>query len=193
MGAATVERELIRDVGSGDWTVRATFVAQILIAVVAVVGVAAWATLRPIFILTFLFLEPLLVVGMILFVVAAFFSEKSLLSEKFKAGATVIRQGSPAEYMYVVRTGELHGEGRDGDFHYEQDFKPGECFGMTAMVAKQVYRLTVTARTDAVLYRIDPADLPSVIANAPYIEKSLEGILDTRLGDLVGRDPQRRV
>jgi CRP-like cAMP-binding protein len=56
-----------------------------------------------------------------------------------------------------------------------------------AAVANQSYRLTVTALTDVVLFRINPADLPSVLSSLPQLEESLQELLNTRLGDLLGR------
>jgi CRP-like cAMP-binding protein len=185
------EEKLLREVESGDWTVTATTVAQILIGLVAVVGICAWATLIPVFILTFLFLEPLLIIGIVLFIIAAAFSEKTVLVERYSAGDVVFRQGNPADFVYVVRSGQLQGTATAGGSEAGQKFGPGDCFGTAAAVAHQPYRLTVTALTDAVVVRIDPSDLAAVAAGEPQFEKSLRGLLDARLSDLVGHGPER--
>ncbi len=187
MSTATVEGEVIRKAESGDWPAKAITVAQILAGIVAITGIAAWATLVPVFILTFLFLEPLLIVAIILFVVAALFSEKTLLTESFSAGTAVIHEGTHADYIYSVKAGKLRGEGYDGKEHFTRELGPGDCFGLHAAVANQTYSLTVTAVTDAVVYRINPADLSSVLSSFPQVQEGMKELLNTRFGDLVGR------
>lgn len=169
----------------GDWTITLTTIAQILIGITALVGILAWATLEPIFILTFLFLEPLLIVGLILFVIAAAFSGKTLLTVYFRAGDVVFRQGTSADFVYLVESGQLKGVEVDGENRYTSEFGPGDCFGTRAMLAEQPHRLTVTAETDAVVIRIEPKDIVALAASKPQFEKSLRSLLDTSITDLV--------
>jgi hypothetical protein len=185
------EEKLLREVESGDWTITATTAAQILIGLVAVVGIFAWATLIPVFILTFLFLEPLLIVGIVVFIVAAAFSEKTTLVERYSAGGVVFRQGSSADFVYLVRSGQLEGTSTAGGPGFTQKYGPGDFFGLAAVVAHQFYRITVTALTDAVVVRMNPTALAAVAASEPQLEKSLRSLLDARLSDLVGPGPER--
>lgn len=191
MSAAAPRKKVLREIKSGDWTTTVTTIAQVLIGIVALLGICAWATLFPVFILTFLFLEPLLMVGIILFIIAAMFSEKSLLVERFGPGEVVFHQGGPGDFIYVVRSGQFHGEGTAAGSTFTQKYGPGECFGITAVINRQPYHMTVTAETNATAVRINPDDLSAVAASGPQFEKSLRGLLEMRVADLIRPRPPR--
>jgi hypothetical protein len=78
--------QLVRGLETGNRTARLTTLAQVLIGIIALLGVCAWLTLNPTLLLTFLFAQPLLLAGIVAFAVAAVFGEKGVLLETFTPG-----------------------------------------------------------------------------------------------------------
>ena len=73
----------------GDWPVRLTSIAQLLIGLTALLGVLAWYTLAAPFLLGFLFVQGFLLVGAIAYVLAAIASQRTVFLERFTAGSVI--------------------------------------------------------------------------------------------------------
>lgn len=63
------------------WPSRLITIAEVLVGSVALLGISAWLTLNPILLLLFLFGQPLLLVGVSLFVAAALASRARVSAE----------------------------------------------------------------------------------------------------------------
>jgi CRP-like cAMP-binding protein len=172
-----------RPLARGNWPVTLTKIARVTVAVPALVGVVAWLTLIPVLLLTFLFLQPLLVIGIAMFLVAAAFGGKTLLLEHYRAGDTVFNAGDASEFIYLVRSGELEGRPPASGAGETRKFGPGDAFGIHAVLAGGRYPFTVRALSDAEVVRIDPVDLRGIVS-VPGLDKVLHDLLDAQLTDL---------
>lgn len=84
-----------------------------------------------------------------------------LHTRSFPAGAQVLTQGECGNSMYVVRRGCLHilRRGAAGHDLKLQLLRPGDFFGVTALVEMEPRPFTVVADQDAELLEITAADL----------------------------------
>jgi Cyclic nucleotide-binding domain len=82
-------------------------VSQILVVAVALFGIVGWLSLKPFFLLSFIFAQPLIAVGIILFLFAAVFFQSAMILEHFDAGEISYRQGSPSRFVYLLKSGTV--------------------------------------------------------------------------------------
>lgn len=168
----------------GDWPRRLLTASQGLVGGVALVGVVAWTTLNPTVLLTFLFLQPLLLVGVVLYVVASLFGRRTLLVERFPAGAVVHHGGSSSGVVWVVKTGTLEAvrPGEDGSERVVTRLAAGDHFVGDAATPPGELPLTLRTVTAAELLRINATDLATLVAHVP-------GLCE-RIGDMVHESHQ---
>jgi hypothetical protein len=158
--------ELIR----GDWPARLIAVAQLLIGFVALMGIAAVATLNPYLLLAFGAVQALIVVGIILFGMVAMLSQRAMVLEEFNAGQVIFRQGDPGRHVYVIKSGtvELVTEKPDGSSEVIDRLGPGDHFGDVALLRHNLpRRSTVQTVTDAHIFRLSPGGFAQLYANLP--------------------------
>ncbi|SRR5579883_2750216 len=165
-------QELIR----GDWPARVLAAAQVMIATVAVVGIAAVVTLNPYILLGFGAAQGLIVIGIVLFVIVAMLSQRAMVLEEFSAGQIVFRQGDPGHHVYVIRSGtvELIAEKADGGGEIIDRLGPGDHFGDIALLRRNLPRqFTVKAATQAHIFRISPSGFVQLYASLPEFREYL--------------------
>ncbi len=146
-------------IARGNWPVTVTRIARVLIVIPALIGVFAWLTLIPVLLLTFLFVQPLFVVGMALFLVAAAVGGKTILLHRYRAGDIVFRAGEPSDYIYLVRSGQFEGSGGQLKTGETKKYGTGDSFGIHSLLADGRHSTTVRALSDGELVRIDPIGL----------------------------------
>jgi CRP-like cAMP-binding protein len=173
-----------RAIPRGAWPTTLTRVARVAVAIPAFVGVFAWLTLTPILLLTFLFLQPLFVVGIVMFLIAAIFGGKTVVLHRYRAGDTVFTAGEPSDFIYLVRSGEFEGADTSSKTAQTLKFGPGDSFGMSSMLSEGRHAYTIKAMSDAEVIRVDPADLSIFIGEAPQLEKALQSVLKAHLENL---------
>jgi len=89
--------------------------------------------------------------------------------EHVKAGTVVIREGEPADDLYVVAEGTLEVTSR-GEGKLEErvrELRPTEHFGEIGILERRARTATVTAETDCELYRIAGEDFLRAVTAAP--------------------------
>ena len=96
---------IVRGVRTGDWRSRLIGCAQAAIGAVAVLGVATMVTLNPILLLVFATVQGLIVVGIVLFAIAAIFAQRTLVLEEFDPGEEIVREGDSGRNVYVIKAG----------------------------------------------------------------------------------------
>ncbi len=167
----------------GDWPQRLFTTAQALVGGTALLGIAAWTTLNPTLLLTFLFVQPALLVGVVLFVVASLFGRKAMLAEHFRPGAVVHHAGSGSRFVYVVQSGRLEAVriGADGTEAIVRTFEPGQVFGGDASTPDGELPPTVRAVTPVALLRVSADDLATLVASVPDLRAGMERVLHDRL------------
>jgi NTE family protein len=84
------------------------------------------------------------------------------------AGTTVIRQGDPADDLFIVRSGELEAAaGAEGQREVVGRLSDGDYFGEIGLLHSVPRTATVSAVRDSVLYRIRGADFLAAVSNMP--------------------------
>jgi CRP-like cAMP-binding protein len=163
----------------GDWPRRLLTLAQVLVGGVALIGVVAWTTLDPTAMLTFLFVQPVLLLGVVLFVAASLFGRKTLLVERFAAGAVVHHAGSGSDVVWVVRSGALEAvrPGAGGADEVVARLGAGDHFAGDAATPAGELPVTLRAVADTELLRINAGDLATLIAHVPGLRERIGHML----------------
>jgi CRP/FNR family transcriptional regulator, cyclic AMP receptor protein len=160
----------------GDWPARLIGAAQLLIGLVALVGIAAVATLNPYLLLGFGAVQGLIIVGVILFVIVAMLSQRAMVLEEFRAGQVIFMEGDPGRHVYVIKSGtvEVVTKRPDGSSEVIDRLGPGDHFGDVALLRRNLpHRSTVRTVTDAHIFRISPSSLVQLYANLPEVREYL--------------------
>ncbi len=164
--------ELIR----GDWPARMLAAAQILIGFVALMGIAAVATLNPYLLLGFGAVQVLIVVGVVIFVIVAMLSQRAMVLEQFGPGQVIFKEGDPGRHVYVIKSGtvEVVSRGPDGAAEVVDRLGPGDHFGDVALLRRNLpHRATVRTVTEAHVFRISPGAFVQLYANLPEMREYL--------------------
>ena len=101
----------------------------------------------------------------------------SLRDVAVPAGTTVVREGDPADAVYVVVTG-MFDVSLGGPV---SELGPGDHFGEIGVLRRTARTATVTARTDATLLRLDGAAFLDAIERSPAVPRALRDGLRERL------------
>ena len=98
-----------------------------------------------------------------------------------KAGDTYVRQGDPADAMYVILEGELQARGERGGETFVFPIKAGDVTG--ALPFSRMKQFTVTGRTvtDARLLRFPAALFPDLVQKMPELASRLVGVMSDRI------------
>ena len=166
---------LLHRIRRGDWVDHVITVAQIAVGVVAIVGIAGWLSLNPFLLLSFIFVQPLIALGIGLFIFATLFFERAFMFETFDAGEIIYTAGSPARSVYLVRSGTIEYTVRrpNGEEASVGLLGPGEYVGLLALVRDSRRRFTARAFTAAELIRIRPRDFATIFAEIPEVRAQI--------------------
>jgi hypothetical protein len=173
----------------GDWPARLLAVAQILIAIVAVVGIAAVATLNPYLLLGFAAVQVLIIVGVVLFVIVAMLAQRGMVLERFGPGAIVFKEGDPGRNIYVIKSGtvEIVTTKPDGSPAVADRLGPGDHFGDVALLRRNLpHRFTVQTATEVQIFRISPGTFVQLYSNLPEFREYLRQKEEPHLRKLEG-------
>jgi CRP-like cAMP-binding protein/predicted MFS family arabinose efflux permease len=93
------------------------------------------------------------------------------------AGETVIREGDPADALYVLVTGEMavSARGESGTDHPLPSMGPGACFGEIGVLEGIPRTATVVSAAASSVLRIDAATFLESLTDAPASTSLLEG------------------
>ncbi|MEO8304978.1 MAG: cyclic nucleotide-binding domain-containing protein [Betaproteobacteria bacterium] len=103
---------------------------------------------------------------------------------EMSAGDVLLRQGEPAQALYVVTAGRLRADVNqdDGSQLTLSEFGPGEMAGeMAILVGGGVYGATVSAVTDAMLVKVSREAFERVVESAPQAVHEMAGGIRRRL------------
>ncbi len=104
-----------------------------------------------------------------------------LVYAPFARGDVITRQGMVAHWLYILVAGEVEvWLEQEGERRLLTTLPAGSVFGEMGMFTGEPRRATVTARTDAVCYRLDKAGFEDVIRSRPAIAEEMAAILAER-------------
>lgn len=101
----------------------------------------------------------------------------SLKPSSFTRGSLLIRQGDPANALYLIESGQVIVE-QDGQT--VATLGEGDFFGEIALLTGQPHRASVRAMTPTDVLALPRADFHTLISTRPDLEASLRRVIDQR-------------
>jgi len=185
-------RSAIPGLRRGDWQTKLILVAQILIGVVAVLGVLGMTTLHPYLLLGFATLQGLLVLGVVLFAVAAIFAQRAFVHEEYGAGQIIFNEGETGRHLYVVSSGtvEVLMKGPDGAPRLVKELGPGDHFGEMALLGNVPRNATIRTKTAVDVVKMGRNSFAAIYTSLPGVKEHFSSVMESRLKEL--QEGQRR-
>ena len=110
---------------------------------------------------------------------------------KLRPGDTYIRQGDPAEWMFVILAGELQMRGEISGETIVISVKAGEVTGVLPFSRMKQVPVTGRALTDAHILRFPAAHFQDLVQRMPELTKSLVGLMSDRIREVTRIEQQR--
>ena len=108
-----------------------------------------------------------------------------------KAGDTTIRQGDPADAMFIVLEGELLARGEIGSETIVISIKPGDVTGVLPFSRMKQFTVSTRAITDARVLRFPASLFPELVQKMPELAKRLVGVMSDRIRETTRMEQQR--
>jgi signal transduction histidine kinase len=121
--------------------------------------------------------------------IAWFLSQSQEL--RFKAGDTYLRQGDPADAMFVALDGQLEARGEFGGETVVISIKPGSVTGVLPFSRMKQFTVSGRAITDSCLLRFPAALFPDLVQKMPELAKRLVGLMSDRIREATRLEQQR--
>src|SRR3989442_3789721 len=121
--------------------------------------------------------------------IAWFLSEVQEL--RLEAGETYLRQGDPADSMFVVLEGQLQARGELGGETIIVSNKPGDVTGVLPFSRMKQATVTGRAVTESRLLRFPASLFPELVQTMPDLTKRLVGVMSDRIREGTRIEQQR--
>jgi signal transduction histidine kinase len=121
--------------------------------------------------------------------IAWFLSQSQELN--LKAGDLYIRQGAPADAMFVVLEGQLQGRGELNGETFVFDLEPGDVTGVLPFSRMKQFTLSGRAVTDGKALRFPASLFPELVQKMPELTKRLVGLMSDRIRETTRLEQQR--
>ena len=167
---------LIHRILRGNWVDHVVTGAQIAVGTVAILGIIGWLTLNPFVLLSFVFAQPLVALGIGLFIFSAFFFERAFMLESYDAAEIVFAQGSPARSVYRVKSGtvDLILKRSSGEETSVATLGPGDYLGQMSLLPGSQYRFSARTRGASELINIRPRDFATIFIEMPEVREQMQ-------------------
>jgi signal transduction histidine kinase len=109
----------------------------------------------------------------------------------FKPGATYLRQGDPADAMFVVLDGQLEARGEIGGETVVITTKAGDIGGVLPFSRMKQFTFTGRAVTDVRILRFPAALFPDLVQKMPELTQRLVGLMSDRIREVTRIEQQR--
>src|SRR5580692_6140400 len=108
-----------------------------------------------------------------------------------KAGSVYMRQGDPADTMFVVLEGHLQGRAdRAGDL-FVFDIEPGDVTGVLPFSRMKEFKASLRAETDTRALRFPASLFPELVQKMPVLTQRLVGLMSDRIRETTRLEQQR--
>src|ERR1700730_7491462 len=121
--------------------------------------------------------------------IAWFISQSEEL--RLKAGDTYIREGDPADTMFVVIEGQLQARGEIGGETFVFSVKPGDVTGVLPFSRMKQFPLTARAVTEGRVLRFPASRFPNLVQKMPELTQRLVGLMSDRIRETTRLEQQR--
>jgi signal transduction histidine kinase len=108
-----------------------------------------------------------------------------------KAGETYLRQGDPADAMFVILEGHLQGRGELNGETVVFDLEPGDVTGVLPFSRMKQFTVGQRAVTDSRALRFPTSLFPDLIQRMPELTKRLVGLMSDRIREVTRLEQQR--
>jgi signal transduction histidine kinase len=108
-----------------------------------------------------------------------------------KAGDTYVRQGDPADAMFVILAGQLEARGEFAGETFVISMKPGDVTGVLPFSRMKQFMVTGRALTDGRILRFPAALFPNLVQKMPELAKRLVGLMSDRIRETTRIEQQR--
>jgi signal transduction histidine kinase len=110
---------------------------------------------------------------------------------RLAAGETYVRQGEPADWMFVILDGQLQWRGEFGGETVVLSGKPGDVTGVLPFSRMKQFVVTGRAVTEGRILRFPASLFPELIQKMPELTKRLVGMLSDRIRETTRIEQQR--
>src|SRR6266581_249259 len=110
---------------------------------------------------------------------------------RLQAGETYLRQGDPADSMFVVLEGQLQARGELGGETIIVSNKPGDVTGVLPFSRMKQATVTGRAVTESRLLRFPASLFPELVQKMPELTKRLVGVMSDRIRETTCIEQQR--
>lgn len=108
-----------------------------------------------------------------------------------KAGDTYVRQGDPADWMFVILEGQFQWRGEFGGETVVLSGKPGDVTGVLPFSRMTQFTVSGRAVTDGRMLRFPASLLPDLVQKMPELAKRLVGLMSDRIRETTRIEQQR--
>jgi signal transduction histidine kinase len=110
---------------------------------------------------------------------------------RYKAGDTYLRQGTPADSMFVILEGQLEIHGELGGEVVAFSMKAGDVTGALPFSRMKQFKVDGRAATDSRVLRFPAALFPDLVQKMPELAKRLVGLMSDRIRETTRIEQQR--
>src|SRR5882672_10679073 len=110
---------------------------------------------------------------------------------QLKAGNTYIREGDPADAMFIVLEGQLQARGELGGATIVVAVKPGDVTGVLPFSRMKQFSCGARAVTDARVLRFPASLFPNLVQKMPELTQRLVGLMSDRIRETTRMEQQR--
>jgi signal transduction histidine kinase len=110
---------------------------------------------------------------------------------RIKAGDAYVRQGDPADAMFVVLDGQLEARGEFAGETFVFSTKPGDVTGVLPFSRMKQFMVTGRAVTDGRVLRFPAALFPDLVQKMPELTQRLVGLMSDRIRETTRIEQQR--
>src|SRR5258708_6827796 len=108
-----------------------------------------------------------------------------------KAGETYVRQGDPADWMFVILEGQFQWRGEFGGETVVLSAKPGDVTGVLPFSRMKQFTVTGRAVTDGRVLRFPASLFPELVQKMPELTTRLVAIMSDRIREATRIEQQR--
>jgi signal transduction histidine kinase len=108
-----------------------------------------------------------------------------------KAGDTYVRQGDPADSMFVILEGQFQWRGEFGGETVVLSGKPGDVTGVLPFSRMTQFTVSGRAVTDGRVLRFPASLFPDLVQKMPELVKRLVGLMSDRIREVTRIEQQR--
>ena len=110
---------------------------------------------------------------------------------RVKAGQSYVRQGDPADAMFVLVEGHLQARGDFAGEIASFSISPGDVTGLLPFSRMKLFKVNLRAETDTLALRFPATEFPALVQKMPELTQRLVGLMTDRVREVTRIEQQR--